>query len=37
MSNHLAHCATHAMRSGSAEERQAMYDELLGTIYKNAR
>ena len=37
MRNHLAHCATHAIRSGSDEERQAMYDELLGMIYKNAR
>jgi DNA-binding FrmR family transcriptional regulator len=37
MRNHLAHCATHAIRTGSAEERQAMYDELLGMIYKNAR
>ena len=37
MSNHLAHCATHAIRSGSAEDRQAMYDELLEMIYKNAR
>jgi CsoR family transcriptional regulator, copper-sensing transcriptional repressor len=37
MRNHLAHCATHAIRSGSTEERQAMYDELLEMIYKNAR
>jgi DNA-binding FrmR family transcriptional regulator len=37
MSNHLAHCATHAIRTGSAEERQDMYDELLEMIYKNAR
>ena len=37
MRNHLAHCASHAIRSGSAEDRQAMYDELLGMIYKNAR
>jgi CsoR family transcriptional regulator, copper-sensing transcriptional repressor len=37
MRNHLAHCTTHAIRSGSAEDRQAMYDELLGMIYKNAR
>jgi DNA-binding FrmR family transcriptional regulator len=37
MRNHLAHCAAHAIRTGSAEERQAMYDELLGMIYKNAR
>src|ERR1700732_2828431 len=37
MRNHLAHCATHAIRTGSAEERRAMYDELLEMIYKNAR
>jgi DNA-binding FrmR family transcriptional regulator len=37
MRNHLAHCATHAIRNGSSEERQAMYDELLEMIYKNAR
>jgi DNA-binding FrmR family transcriptional regulator len=37
MRNHLTHCAAHAIRVGSAEERGAMYDELLGMIYKNAR
>jgi DNA-binding FrmR family transcriptional regulator len=37
MRNHLSHCATHAIRTGSAEDRQAMYDELLEMIYKNAR
>jgi DNA-binding FrmR family transcriptional regulator len=37
MRNHLAHCATHAIRTGSVEERQDMYDELLEMIYKNAR
>jgi DNA-binding FrmR family transcriptional regulator len=37
MRNHLSHCAAQAIRTGSAEERQAMYDELLGMIYKNAR
>jgi len=37
MRNHLAHCVTHAIRSGSSEERHAMYDEVLGMIYKNAR
>jgi DNA-binding FrmR family transcriptional regulator len=37
MRNHLAHCATHAIRTGSIEERNEMYDELLGMIYKNAR
>jgi CsoR family transcriptional regulator, copper-sensing transcriptional repressor len=37
MRNHLAHCASHAIQTGSEEERQAMYDELLDIIYKNAR
>lgn len=37
MRNHLAHCATHAIRTGSDQERHAMYDELLDIIYKNAR
>jgi DNA-binding FrmR family transcriptional regulator len=37
MSNHLTHCAAHSIRSGSEEQRQAMYDELLEMIYKNAR
>jgi DNA-binding FrmR family transcriptional regulator len=37
MRNHLAHCASHAIRTGSEDERQAMYDELLEMIYKNAR
>lgn len=37
MRNHLTHCAAQAIRTGSAQERQAMYDEVLGMIYKNAR
>jgi CsoR family transcriptional regulator, copper-sensing transcriptional repressor len=37
MRNHLSHCASHAIRSGSENEREAMYDELLDMIYKNAR
>ena len=37
MRNHLAHCASQAIRTGSTEERQAMYDELLELIYTNAR
>ncbi len=37
MRNHLTHCADHAIRTGSTEERESMYDELLGMIYKNAR
>lgn len=37
MRNHLTHCASHAIRTGSEKEREAMYDELLEMIYKNAR
>jgi DNA-binding FrmR family transcriptional regulator len=37
MSNHLTHCATQAIRTGSPKQKQAMYDELLDLIYKNAR
>jgi CsoR family transcriptional regulator, copper-sensing transcriptional repressor len=37
MRNHLAHCASHAIRTGSEAQKQAMYDELLEMIYKNAR
>ena len=37
MRNHLSHCATHAFTTGTAQEREAMYDELLDIIYKNAR
>src|ERR1700739_730058 len=37
MRNHLAHCASHAIRTGSDQEREALYDELLDIIYKNAR
>ena len=37
MRNHLAHCASHAIQTGTEEEKEAMYDELLEMIYKNAR
>jgi DNA-binding FrmR family transcriptional regulator len=37
MRNHLTHCASHAIQTGSDEEKNAMYDELLEMIYKNAR
>ena len=37
MRNHLAHCAAHAIQTGTEEEKEAMYDELLEMIYKNAR
>jgi DNA-binding FrmR family transcriptional regulator len=36
MRNHLRHCATHAIRTGS-EEAASMCDELVELMYKNAR
>src|SRR3954468_2491719 len=36
MRNHLKHCATRAIRAGEGEA-EAMYDELVGLMYKNAR
>ena len=36
MRNHLRHCATSAIRAGS-DEAEAMYDELLGLMYKHVR
>jgi CsoR family transcriptional regulator, copper-sensing transcriptional repressor len=37
MRNHLSHCMTHAIKSGTMNEKEAMYDEVLDMIYKNAR
>ncbi len=37
MKNHLEHCAATTFKSGSAEERAAMAEELLQLIYKHAR
>ena len=34
--NHLAHCATEAIRSGDAARADAMYDELVDLMYKAA-
>jgi DNA-binding FrmR family transcriptional regulator len=36
MRNHLKHCATAAIRSGP-DQADAMYDELIGLIYKHSR
>jgi hypothetical protein len=36
MRNHLRHCATSAIRSGS-DEAEAMYDELIELMYKHVR
>lgn len=35
--NHLKHCATEAIRSGNPEQAEAMYDELMELMYRNAR
>lgn len=37
MKNHLEHCAATTFRNGSADEREAMAEELLQLIYKHAR
>jgi CsoR family transcriptional regulator, copper-sensing transcriptional repressor len=37
MRNHLHHCAAKALRSGKKETVEAMYDELLDTIYAHLR
>jgi CsoR family transcriptional regulator, copper-sensing transcriptional repressor len=36
MRNHLKHCATAAIKAGAASA-EAMYDELVELMYKNAR
>jgi CsoR family transcriptional regulator, copper-sensing transcriptional repressor len=35
--NHLKHCATEAIRSGDPVKAEAMYEELMELMYKNAR
>jgi DNA-binding FrmR family transcriptional regulator len=37
MRNHLKHCASQAIRKGSAAESEETYDELMNLIYKHAR
>ena len=37
MRNHLHHCASQALHSGSLDQQRAMYDELLDLIYKHLR
>jgi DNA-binding FrmR family transcriptional regulator len=37
MRNHLRHCATTAIRAGSEEEAEAMYDEILELMYRHGR
>src|SRR5215203_1482614 len=36
MRNHLRHCASSAIRAGD-DQAEAMYDELLGLMYKHVR
>ena len=35
--NHLKYCATEAIRSGDPKQADAMYEELMELIYRNAR
>jgi DNA-binding FrmR family transcriptional regulator len=35
LDNHLRHCATEAIRSGSPERAEAMYAELLDLVYRS--
>ena len=37
MRNHLHHCAAKALRSGKKNESEAMFDELIETIYAHLR
>ena len=37
MHHHLKHCATEAIRSGTPEEADAMYEELVELMYRSAR
>ena len=37
MRNHLKHCTAHAVMHGTAEQREAVYDELVDMIYKHSR
>jgi CsoR family transcriptional regulator, copper-sensing transcriptional repressor len=37
MHHHLKHCATEAIRTGTPEEVDAMYEELVELMYRSAR
>lgn len=37
MRNHLRHCAARAIRAGSEEEAEAMYNEILDLVYRHGR
>src|SRR5687768_16656724 len=37
MRNHLKHCTAHAIRNGTPEQAETVYDELVDLIYKHSR
>ena len=37
LQNHLKHCATEAIRTADPQKAEAMYEELMELMYKNAR
>jgi DNA-binding FrmR family transcriptional regulator len=37
MRNHLKHCTTHAVVHGTADQADAVYDEIVDLIYKHSR
>jgi DNA-binding FrmR family transcriptional regulator len=37
LQNHLKHCATEAIRSEDPEKSEAIYEELMELMYRNAR
>jgi DNA-binding FrmR family transcriptional regulator len=37
MRNHLKHCASQAIRTGTTADAESTYDELMKLIYKHAR
>lgn len=37
MRNHLRHCAAKAIRAGTEEEAEAMYNEILDLVYRHGR
>ena len=37
MRNHLKHCASQAIKQGTPDQAQRMYDELIDLIYKHSR
>jgi CsoR family transcriptional regulator, copper-sensing transcriptional repressor len=37
LQNHLKHCVTEAIRTRDSEQTDAMYEELMELMYRNAR